>query len=306
MKSDTGNPITLLSMQALFSIGGNISSAGGVILLDNYDEPTDMPTSDMPFVNKLLKLQYYVLVICKTGYMEYRLDCNRPLTINAGDLVFFQQDQIVEFLGAAADTKVMLIAISKDIIINLVRRIPFEYEHQYEPFTPSSEFMDEIHTHYTLMKSCIENTASSFCGEIINYYTNIVLMKLAIEYNKGREKEPCAPLNRRLEIYHRFENLVKDNFKQHRDIEYYASNLFISSGHLARIIKSISGKTVGTWIKDYVILEAKVMLQSSGLTISQISDYLNFPNPSFFSKYFRAHTGITPGRYRGRHATAAQ
>ncbi|MDE5883172.1 MAG: helix-turn-helix domain-containing protein, partial [Muribaculaceae bacterium] len=91
---------------------------------------------------------------------------------------------------------------------------------------------------------------------------------------------------------------VKKAFTSHRDVGHYASALHLSPGHLSRIVKNVSGKTVSEWIKDYVILEAKVMLRSKDLAIYEISDMLSFPNPSFFSKYFRERVGITPTQYR--------
>ena len=53
-------------------------------------------------------------------------------------------------------------------------------------------------------------------------------------------------------------------------------------------------------IKDNVILEAKVLLIAKSYSIQQVSDKLNFPNPSFFCKYFKAATGTTPRKYQLR------
>ena len=52
------------------------------------------------------------------------------------------------------------------------------------------------------------------------------------------------------------------------------------------------------WINQAVILEAKVLLKHSNLLVFQISDELNFPNPSFFSKFFKRMTGMTPAEYQ--------
>ena len=44
--------------------------------------------------------------------------------------------------------------------------------------------------------------------------------------------------------------------------------------------------------------EAKALLKYSGMSIQEIAYCLNFPNQSFFGKYFRSHTGMTPSAYR--------
>ena len=72
----------------------------------------------------------------------------------------------------------------------------------------------------------------------------------------------------------------------------------MSAGYLSTVIKNVSGKTAAEWIDDYVILEAKSLLKSTNLTIQQISDGLNFPSQSFFGKYFKRQTGISPKEYK--------
>ena len=56
--------------------------------------------------------------------------------------------------------------------------------------------------------------------------------------------------------------------------------------------------TAAEWIADYVVLEAKNLLKYSTMSIQEIAYCLNFPNQSFFGKYFRSHTGMTPSAYR--------
>ncbi len=67
---------------------------------------------------------------------------------------------------------------------------------------------------------------------------------------------------------------------------------------MSTIIKQTSGKTAGDWIDDYILLEAKALLKSTNMTIQQISDELNFPSQSFFGKYFKRLTGVSPKEYR--------
>jgi AraC-like DNA-binding protein len=64
------------------------------------------------------------------------------------------------------------------------------------------------------------------------------------------------------------------------------------------VVKAVSGRTAGSWIDGYVILAAKVMLRSSANTIQEVSVALNFPNQSFFGKFFKQHVGISPREYR--------
>jgi AraC family transcriptional regulator, transcriptional activator of pobA len=52
------------------------------------------------------------------------------------------------------------------------------------------------------------------------------------------------------------------------------------------------------WIDEYVILEAKALLKYSVMSIQEVAYFMNFPNPSFFGKYFKHHTGLSPSEYK--------
>lgn len=92
--------------------------------------------------------------------------------------------------------------------------------------------------------------------------------------------------------------LAQQNFKQQRFLDFYARKLEVTPKHLSRTLKSQTGYTAVEWIERFVILEAKVLLKSSNLNIQQISDELNFPSQSFFGKYFKKLTGMSPKEFR--------
>lgn len=92
--------------------------------------------------------------------------------------------------------------------------------------------------------------------------------------------------------------LVQLHFKEERFLDFYAAKLGITPKHLSRVVKSRTGLSPIDWIDRYVILEAKVLLRSSTMSIQQISDNLNFSSQSFFGKHFKKQTGKTPGEFR--------
>ena len=97
-----------------------------------------------------------------------------------------------------------------------------------------------------------------------------------------------------------FLQLVQQNFRKERFLEFYADKLNVTAKHLSRTVKKQTGYTAVEWIERYVVLEAKVLLKSSNLNIQQISDELNFPSQSFFGKYFKKLTGMSPKEFRNK------
>lgn len=92
--------------------------------------------------------------------------------------------------------------------------------------------------------------------------------------------------------------LVAKNHRKQRNIEYYANELCISSRHLSSICKEITGKTAKDCLNEYIIINIQTILATTEMTILQISEEFNFPNASFFTKFFKTQTGITPKEYR--------
>ena len=93
---------------------------------------------------------------------------------------------------------------------------------------------------------------------------------------------------------------VSENFKSERQVSYYADRLCVSPKHLSAVAKELSGMTAGEWIERYVVMEAKMLLKSTNLSVQEISNRLNFSNQSFFGKYFKHQTGFSPSEYRNQ------
>jgi AraC-like DNA-binding protein len=85
--------------------------------------------------------------------------------------------------------------------------------------------------------------------------------------------------------------------------EVYADQLCLTPKYFSKVIKDNSGASASEWIDNYVILETKALLKSTNMTILQISDELNFPSQSFFGKYFKRVTGMSPKSYRENKAS---
>lgn len=99
-------------------------------------------------------------------------------------------------------------------------------------------------------------------------------------------------------LMQRFLAEVREHSHSQRKLLFYADRLNISLGHLFSVVKRVSGKSPGEWIDDYVTEEARAMLKGTNLTIQQISYQLGFPSQSFFGKFFKRVTGLSPKEYR--------
>lgn len=115
--------------------------------------------------------------------------------------------------------------------------------------------------------------------------------------------ESCYVHKSRYEcLYAGFMDLVSVHFTDSRNVDFYASRLCISRNHLYSVVKQICGKTPAVLIKEKVIGEIKYRLCCTQESIKEIAYGLNFPNLSFFGRYFKGETGVSPSAYRAIHS----
>lgn len=100
------------------------------------------------------------------------------------------------------------------------------------------------------------------------------------------------------EILKRLVQHIIKHYTKERSVSFYADLLHISPQHLSTTINKVSGKTVTEIIAKLVITDAEAKLKSTDLSIQEIAYSLNFPDISFFGKYFKRYTGMSPKQYR--------
>lgn len=100
------------------------------------------------------------------------------------------------------------------------------------------------------------------------------------------------------ELFNRFMMLLEKDYKISRDVNYYAEQMNISSKYLTNIVNQVTGHTPKTIIDQYVILQLKLHLKRSTQSIKEMAWEFHFADVSFFCRYFKKHTGLTPQQIR--------
>ena len=133
--------------------------------------------------------------------------------------------------------------------------------------------------------------------EVITHLQTALLLELK-RLTDREETLRQQTASRQDKIFHQFLRLVNLYGLRERKIEFYADKLCVTPNHLGAVIKKASGLTVMQWLNRHAIQKAKVLLRYSDLPVWEVAERMNFANPSFFSKFFKGETGMTPGEYR--------
>jgi AraC family transcriptional activator of pobA len=95
-----------------------------------------------------------------------------------------------------------------------------------------------------------------------------------------------------------FRLLIEKNFATLRLPKDYAQLLYITPNHLNALCNDMLGLPAGEVIRDRVLLEVKRLLINLDLTVAEIGYQMNFNDNSYFTKFFKKYTGLTPEEFR--------
>ncbi|WP_340114731.1 helix-turn-helix domain-containing protein [Maribellus mangrovi] len=101
-------------------------------------------------------------------------------------------------------------------------------------------------------------------------------------------------------VVKQFYQKVEENYEKNLSVAQYADLMAITPNHLTQIVTRLTGKTSSQIIKAKQILEIKRLLVHTNLSVTEIATQLNFPDQSYFAKFFKRETGISPLRYRSK------
>ena len=249
------------------------------------------------------RIDAMVMVVCVRGEVSFSSHMNN-YTLKAGESFVssasvFQFHSVAnsEFYALAFESNFLTsMNIDMRFILRMVSQLRLNAsvaEVSEENMLTLSSLFGRIFAGYSAMplSECMEASLRHlFCSVIYRICDAII--------STNHELPTLGVKERSSEYFERLMTLLADNYREQRNVEFYADKMNISSKHLSRVIRAFTGKSVHQWIDEFVALEIKNLLKYSNLSIQQISFELNFPNPSFMGQYFKRITGMTPGEYK--------
>ena len=244
------------------------------------------------------KLTHAVIIICTSGSARIKVNL-QEYNIEAPKLITLMPGQIGELLEKSSDFGGYAIALSRRFI-DMVNLPGWQRQYMTLYNNPISDIDEDMHiamrTFYAILYRAAANDKNPFRLQVIENLIRVFYYGGISSFgSKSSNSESCKN-----NIVERFIELVQTHYREERLIGFYANKLCITPKYLSKLVKENTGRSAGEWIESHVILEARAMLQSSEMTIQQIATSLNFPNQSFFGKYFKRAIGLSPKQYRSK------
>jgi AraC-like DNA-binding protein len=262
-----------------------------IILLEN---PSYKSVVDHP-----VKLEVVVSIICIKGHMEGTLNLKKFKT-EAPCLFIVLADHILQCDYFSDDFSGLATLMSKSFLEDSFGDIQVSmplFRSVYEnPWIQlNQEELNSMVEYFFLLQRTVRRKENPNLQETLKHLILAFFYGTGYRFYKVRDEFQKSKQDIMVE---KFLAVVKENYREQRQIKFYSEKLFLTPKYLSRVIKERSGKSSGEWIEDHVMLETKALLKSTNKTIQQISDELNFPTQSFFGKYFKRRAGFSPKEYR--------
>ena len=166
-------------------------------------------------------------------------------------------------------------------------------------FTLPDEFTANINRLLEATISLYADKDHNFRYQIARNHLQSFLLDVYDKVHRFFTRDDMEGHNRQDELFKKFIALIHENCLTEREVSFYADRLCISTKYLTGICRNITnGASAKQIIDQHVILEIKVLLQSTELSMQEIADRLGFPDQSYLGRYFKRYEGMSPGDYR--------
>lgn len=255
-------------------------------------------------------ITYGAILICRKGkamlninYKEWHLHEGAVITVFPNDVVELKVNSNVELADGAFAFEVEILKYNA----SLLREASLQLEQTVYSSLREDRCRQDTPVVTNIIDSMFALLKVYFNQSECTCISQLVLLQLKAFFVGFHEYLQRNPQNRPddevksyrvRELFNRFMMLMERDYKQSRDVNYYAEKMSITSKYLTNIVRQVTGHTPKTIIDQYVILQLKMQLHRSSQSIKEIAWEYHFTDVSFFCRYFKKHTGLTPQQVR--------
>lgn len=274
---------------------------------DNYDDFYVFRASsgDHFIEGRTVRMKSFTVILCIDGTENGTVNL-KEMSINKGSLLMTFPNNVLKIEAGYPTATVRGIMLSQDFMrmlqVDVKNSLPLFMRLAYNPLVNlTQEQQEDIERYFDLLENISTNSDLAHRDEIVCGLLTSMFYRISDTYEQRPqvldEKERSVR-NRREEYFAKFITLLSENFKRERTVGFYAEQMCVTPKYLSLLIKDFSGKSAAEWIDSYVITEAKTLLRYSTMSIQEVAYELNFSSQSFFGKYFKHLTGMSPSEYK--------
>lgn len=246
----------------------------------------------------LFKLEDACIFFCHSGKARIEIDL-LEYDIVPNTQIIFLPNSIINYSYASSDLSIITFsnAFFQEATVRLDPSF-FHFLKENPVVTLPVERTRTINGLIIALEDLYKDKENCFRLQILRNYIQSFLLDIYDKTHRIFEQNRPEGISRQEELFKRFIQLIHKHCLNQREVSFYAQKMFITPRYLSAITQAVAGETAKNIIDKHVILEIKVLLESTDLSIQEIANRLQFPDQSFFGRYFKKHTSISPQYYR--------
>lgn len=241
------------------------------------------------------------ILFCRRGSATVTVDQLRD-RITRDTLLLLLPGSILHLNERTDDFRVRFCAFSLELFSEAAYRLDpsfFHILHEHAIIRLPDRIIEGVRNWFQMASYTYRDRGNIFRNTIIrNRLQNVLLEAFDKTQRFAPDVHSQTGTTRQADLFQRFVALVHEHCTEQREVAFYADRLCISTRYLSTIIRSAAHSTAKEFIDRSVVLEIKMLLGSTELSVQEIAYRLHFPDQSYLGRFFKKHTGVSPTEFR--------
>ena len=256
--------------------------------------------------NEPLRFRNLVLVFCESGELTFELNYTSYTLKENGFLIITPLD-ILTVETVSADYLTTVLVLPSEAFSPILKDINI-LNFKYIKHTPVVNMQGEYLALYKQVLSTLWHIKELVAEDEFDKIASLQISSLAVVqhdyYNKyiAKRDNGFEYVPRKKELFRNFINRLVESHQVSREVLFYANELGVSSGYPNEVCNEVSGHSAKAIIDSAVTARLKYELSYTTKSIQELSDEYNFPSQSYFTRYYKRMSGLTPSEFRKERA----
>ena len=241
------------------------------------------------------------ILFCRRGSATVTVDQLRD-RVTRDTLLLLLPGSILHLNERTDDFRVRFCAFSLELFSEAAYRLDpsfFHILHEHAIIRLPDRIIEGVRNWFQMASYTYRDRGNIFRNTIIrNRLQNVLLEAFDKTQRFAPDVHSQTGTTRQADLFQRFVALVHQHCTEQREVAFYADRLCISTRYLSTIIRSVAHSTAKEFIDRSVVLEIKMLLGSTELSVQEIAYRLHFPDQSYLGRFFKKHTGVSPTEFR--------
>ncbi len=241
------------------------------------------------------------ILFCRRGSATVTVDQLRD-RVTRDTLLLLLPGSILHLNERTDDFRVRFCAFSLELFSEAAYRLDpsfFHILHEHAIIRLPDRIIEGVRNWFQMASYTYRDRGNIFRNTIIrNRLQNVLLEAFDKTQRFAPDVHSQTGTTRQADLFQRFVALVHEHCTEQREVAFYADRLCISTRYLSTIIRSVAHLTAKEFIDRSVVLEIKMLLGSTELSVQEIAYRLHFPDQSYLGRFFKKHTGVSPTEFR--------